>query len=424
LTNFKIADHFEGKPGYGKTVLSTRIISDIRRCIGRDEPTDKGAIAFFYFNAQHYDSTLNESALRAIATQLLHDNKDDTDFIDLAVLLMDDMGSGQSTATEREIQSIIRIFLGRLGASFLIFDALDECRDWEELLEILDNVTRGSKCSVVCLGRPHLCVVKSVGSNTSQFRLETEENLGDMKRYLEPKIQALYKRGKFPDSLTVTETVEKIVSRADSMFLWVVLMIGYLSSPLLTPNNRLQAINDIHILEGLDAMYKQILEDLKRRLPKSLWSITKRMFQWLVVAQTPWKLETLYTALAVQIDRAITSDDYISDFQECLLETCGSFVEVYSDGTLRFIHLSVQEFLVDPNPELHNPELSRTFHIQKELAHCSIATLCLSYIIYNIPHKPIAAAAEKAEATDLKATYPLLSYATSGGLLTHAKAYH
>ncbi|PMD49683.1 uncharacterized protein K444DRAFT_281375 [Hyaloscypha bicolor E] len=276
-----------GKPGYGKTVLSTRIISDIRRCIGRDEPTDKGAIAFFYFNAQHHDSTSNESALRAIATQLLHDNKDDTDFIDLAVLLMDDMGSGQSTATEREIQSIIRIFLGRLGASFLIFDALDGCRDWEELLETLDNVTRGSKCSVVCLGRPHLCVVKSVGSNTSQFRLETEENLGDMKRYLEPKIQALYKRGKFPDSLTVTETVEKIVSRADSMFLWVVLMIGYLSSPLLTPNNRLQAINDIHILEGLDAMYKQILEDLKRRLPKSLWSITKRMFQWLVVAQTP-----------------------------------------------------------------------------------------------------------------------------------------
>ncbi|KAH8682821.1 hypothetical protein BGZ60DRAFT_205875 [Tricladium varicosporioides] len=401
-----------GKPGYGKTVLSTRMISDIRRHIGKDEPASKGVIAYFYFNAQHDDSTSSISALRAIATQLLHDNKDDTDFIDLAALFMKDTGSGQSTATEKEIQSIIRIFLARLGPSFFIFDGLDECKDWEELLETLQDVTQGSNCGVVCLGRPHLSVATIVGSNVSQIRLEAEENLSDMKRYLEPKIQSLCKRGKLPDSLTVEEMVEKIASRADSMFLWVVLMISYLSSPLLTPNNRLQAINNIHVLEGLDAMFKQILEDLKRRLPKSEWSKIKRMFQWLVVAQAPWKLEMLHTALAVQTNRPITSDDYISDFRESLLETCGSFVEVHSDGTLWFIHLSVQEFLADPSPEFHNSEFSQTFHVQKEIAHCSMATLCVSYIVYNIPHKPIAATGKKVEATDLQQTYPLLSYVT------------
>lgn len=327
--------------------------------------------------------------------------------------MMEDLGSGQSKATEREVQSIIRVFLGRLGGSFLIFDALDECEDWEEFLQALEYITTGSDCSIICLARPHLSIATTVGSKISQVRLETHANLGDMKLYLEPKIQGLRRHGKLPSSLTVTEMVDAIASRADSMFLWVVLMIGYLSSPLLTPNDRLEAINNIRLLEGLDAIFKQILEDLQRRLPKSEWSKIKRMFQWLVVAQKPWNIEMLRTALAVQSDRAITADDYISEFEESLVHTCGSFIEVYPDGTVRFIHLSVQEFLADPSPEYHESELSRSFHVQKELAHCSMSTLCLQYIIYNIPHKPVGDLAQRsAGASELTATYPLLPYAT------------
>jgi len=327
--------------------------------------------------------------------------------------MMEDMGSGQSTATEREVQSIIQVFLGRLGVTFFIFDGLDECKDWEELVGALEDLTQESDCSVVCTGRPHLSVASMVGANTSQIHLETRGNLADIKLYLEPKIHTLRKRGKLPNSLTVAEVVDTIANRADSMFLWVVLMISYLSSPLLTPNNRLQAINNIHVLEGLDAMFMQILEDLQRRLPKSEWSKIKRVFQWLVVAQTPWTIKMLHTALAVQNTRPITPDDYISDFHEALMQTVGSFVEIYSDGTVRFIHLSVQEFLADPSPEFQSSELSRSFHVQKEHAHCSMATLCLSYMIYNIPHKPITATAQQGtRAADLSKQYPLLAYAT------------
>ena len=379
----------------------------------QNERTDETAIAFFYFNAQHTDSTSSGGALRAILAQLLQDNKDNADFIDLATLLMEDTGSGHNTATKREIQSVIQVFLARLGVSFLMFDALDECEDWEELLETLEDVTQGSNCSVVCTGRPHLSVASMVGDNTSQIHLEARGNLADMKLYLEPKIHILRKRRKLPDSLTVTEIVDKIANRANSMFLWVVLMISYLSSPLLTPNDRLQAINNISLLEGLDSMFSSILEDLNRRLHKSEWSKIKNMFQWLVVAQTPWTLPMLHTALAVQDTRPITSDDYISDFSESLIQTCGSFVEIYSDGTVRFIHFSVQEFLANPNPEFQNSELSRSFHVQKELAHCSMATLCLSYMIYNIPHKPITVTGQQGtEAGDLSQKYPLLSYST------------
>ena len=154
-------------------------------------------------------------------------------------------------------------------------------------------------------------------------------------------------------------------------------------------------------------MFKQILEDLKRRLPKSEWSKIQRMFQWLVVAQTPWSLDNLHTALAVQSNRAITADDYTPDFQESLLQTCGSFIEVYADGTVRFIHLSVQEFLANSGTEFQDSELSRSFHVIKELAHSSMATLCLSYIIHNVPHSPAGS-----EAASLHTKFPLLLYAT------------
>lgn len=221
-------------------MLSTCIITDLRKTIAHHERTlgcVKGEVAFFHFNAQHPNSTSTGAAFRAILAQLLQSNKEDIAFIDLATLLLEDMGSGQASATDQEIQSIIQVYLGRLGTSFLVFDALDECTDWEDFIETLDRITQYSECRIVILGRPHLSIATVTGAHPFQIYLETQQNLEDMKRYLEPKVEVLYRRGKLPKTLTASDIVNKIANRADSMFLWVVLMIGYLSSPLLTPNH-------------------------------------------------------------------------------------------------------------------------------------------------------------------------------------------
>lgn len=362
---------------------------------------------------QHSHLTSSASALRSVLTQILHAHKEDPNFLDLAAIIMDDVGSGQTIASEKEVQSILRIFLGRLGQSYLIFDALDECLNWEEFLESLEEITRGIGCKVVILCRPHLRFTQVTRGNPCQIALEAEGNLADMKRYLEPNIQRLWDRGKISKTLSVAEVSSKIADRANSMFLWAVLMAGYLASPLLTPNDRLEAINNMKMLEGLDAMFKKVLEDLQHRIPRKEWSKILKMFQWLIVAQRPWSVEMLRTALAVQSNRKTTADDYIADFEESLLQTCGSFVEISQDGKIGFIHLSVKEFLTIFSPECHNSEVARSFHVQKEVADCSMATLCLSYITYNVPHGPMSGCESKpADWTALESEYALLHYAT------------
>lgn len=352
------------------------------------------------------------SALRSVLTQILHANKDDLDFLDLAAIIMDDIGSGQAVASEKEVQSILRIFLGQLDQSYLLFDALDECLNWEEFLESLEEITRGIRCKVIILCRPHLRFAHVLGGTPCQIALEAEGNLADMKRYLEPNIQRLWERGKISNSLSVTVISSRIAHRADSMFLWAVLMAGYLASPLLTPNDRLEAINNMKMLEGLDAIFKKVLEDLQLRIPKKEWSKILKMFEWLIVAQQPWTVEMLRTALAVQRNRKTTVDDYIADFEESLLQTCGSFVEIRQDGTIGFVHLSVQEFLTISSSH-SNSDCASSFHVQKEVAHCSMATLCLSYLTYNVPHGPMSGCESKpAEGKVLDSQYPLLRYAT------------
>jgi len=343
---------------------------------------------------------------------MLHTNKDNPIFLDLAAIIMDDIGCGQTAASEKEVKSILRVFLGHVGQSYLLFDALDECTSWEEFLESLEDITRGIRCKIIILCRPHLRLANIIGGNPTQIALEAEGNLEDMKRYLEPNIQRLWDRGKISKSLSVAAISSKIAHRANSMFLWAVLMAGYLASPLLTPNDRLEAINNLKMLEGLDAIFTKVLEDLQLRIPKREWSKILKMFQWLIVAQRPWSVEMLRTALAVQRNRKTTSDDFIADFEESLLQTCGSFVEIRQDRTVGFIHLSVQEFLTISGYS-SSPDGASSFHVQREVADCSMATVCLSYLTYNIPHGPLSGSENiAADRRVLDTEYPLLSYAT------------
>jgi hypothetical protein len=158
---------------------------------------------------QHGHLNSSASALRSVLTQMLHTNKDDPRFLDLAAIIMDDTGSGQTAASEKEVQSILRIFLGHVGQSYLLFDALDECINWEEFLESLEDTTRGIRCKIIVFCRPHLRFANIIGGNPSQIALETEGNLADMQRYLEPNIQRLWDRGKISKTLSVAEIPQK-----------------------------------------------------------------------------------------------------------------------------------------------------------------------------------------------------------------------
>ena len=92
---------------------------------------------------------------------------------------------------------------------------------------------------------------------------------------------------------------------------------------------------------------------------------------------------------------------------------CGSLVEILSDNTVSFIHLSVNEFLTQDYGELTQSFADSGFYFRNEQAHHCLATVTLSYLTHDVPAQPLGGRSDTtADADFVKSKFSLLSYAT------------
>ena len=312
------------------------------------EDKRRGLVAYFYFTNLQIEYRAGEAAWRAILTQILQSCQSDPNLIDIAPALHDN-GHGQIWASEEEVSAIL-LLLEHLGPSYLVFDGLDECSDPGESLDSTAKITgASSQCQVILLTQPNVHVSSIIGyTDVCQISLEPGDNYRDIEAYLRLRISKLMQQSAFAGPIDLDDIVGRLSQRSNSMFLWTVLMCSYLSSPYLTPRERLNAINELNRFEGLDVMYTRILEELAKRAPKEHRHKTQNIFNWLSVTRERLTTKALRNALAVQKSRQATEHDYIRDFEAILPQMCGSLVEIRCDQTVDFIHLSVLEFLRQP----------------------------------------------------------------------------
>jgi hypothetical protein len=413
---FLVLTPLTAKPGYGKTILSTRIIEELQRCL-RDKSLgatpEASSLAYFYFDQQQADRYSRVTALQAVAAQLLFAQRNNHNFIDITSLKMLSDGEGEICASEQALESLIRIFINQLDESYLVFDGLDECAEWEDFLISLRKCVEHSTCKVVLLARPHLSIASIIGQKPFQMELAQDANLGEITAIIKPGITSLIAKGKLgphfsPDG--ADSLITRLARRADSIVLWASLMIQYLQSRTLTPIERAEVINEDVPFKGLENLYSKILEDLARRVPETQHRKIHKVFEWLVAAQQSWTPNMLELALAVKTDRPSCRGDFIENFEETLLQLCGPLVEIRQDRIVRFIHLSVAEYLTSA-AEL-TPK--RAFSVGLSAAHCSTANLCLAYLKYEIPHHPLGGTASSTpHPPSVVSRYGLLPYAVS-----------
>lgn len=84
---------------------------------------------------------------------------------------------GQTCASEQSLESLIRIYLEQLDESFLLFDALDECIEWDEFLITLRKCAEGTRCKIVLITRPHLSILSIIGKKPDRMELEQHANM-------------------------------------------------------------------------------------------------------------------------------------------------------------------------------------------------------------------------------------------------------
>ncbi|KAL4941118.1 hypothetical protein BDV06DRAFT_223412 [Aspergillus oleicola] len=399
------------KPGYGKTVLCTTILDDL--ISSQANTPQKRNVCFYFFSGQRPDSDRAADAFRAIVTQFIHANRHDHDFLDLALVLMTSTGSGQLKASNDEILHLLAMYL-QLAPITLLLDGIDECCEPDILLQILSSTFYHANCRTILSSRPTIKLNWFVA--VSVVELSERMNFGDIKAFLEPKLEHMMAQGLLEGTEPSADLANKIAGRSDSMFLWASLMISYLKSEALSPEDRHEAIDNLNLLEGLDGMYSTIITTLRRRFPsKAEWDRVEKLFRWIRTAARPLHHKELRYALGIRsskknMRKAVSARQLIPHFEKVLGIMSGALMEISAGFTVSFIHLSVIEFLeqTDGYGSEAMPFLRQ--HISE--AHCQSATDCLLYILHTVKLEPLSGSSRAStNASQVRQRYPFLLYA-------------
>lgn len=411
----------QAKPGYGKTILCATILEDISFCLLPESASTKTelspsprdhSVGFYFFDKQRIDTSYPGSAFRAIVAQLIHAHQLDHKVIDLALLLMERKGSGQLAASDDEVQCLLAIYLQKIPNITLVFDGVDECSDSDTFLQTVGEIAAKSACKMLLSSRPTITTDSYKSIKVSTILLEELANYQDIEKYLRPEIQQLYDNEKLIEDEPVHVTVTQIAQRSRSMFLWANLLIKYLKSDMMTPEDRHEAITELNLLEELDTLYAKIIQQLRKQSPgKRGWTNVQRLFQWVTVSARPLHVEELRVALAIQAGESTTKRRYITKFEETVIKMSGALIEIAEDRTFRFIHLSVVEFLTQTKSDTGSNEYTDGLRIDLEEVNCLVAMDCISYLLCDTLKEPLSGSSRnKPNSRQVMKTFPLLLY--------------
>jgi hypothetical protein len=388
-----------GKPGYGKTVLSSLLIEDLE-----DSSPSDGGVLFYHFAVERRDYCSPYYALRAVLVQLLHKFRWHKEVIDRISVLMESDSSGQVTASDQDIYAALSLVLEGFQNIILVLDGLDECEDPTAFLQLIKELCASTPTKALILGRPN--VELPMRFQHLLIYLPETSNMEDIKAYLEPQILLLKDRRLIPEEVALAKVVNALTTRAEGIFLWAWLMIQYLSCRVLSPKERVAAIFESIPIEGLDNMYEKILRVLDRGYANEKASV-RRIFEFIAICFRPVLATELQVALAITPGKVTESTSFIVEFEESVPIICGAVVEIQRDGSVRFIHSSFRDFLISSSDSTYR----RSFTVDERAAHIRCATTCLSYLIYDLPSSPLSATPSMSSAKDLKVAFPFIEYA-------------
>ncbi|KAK1768102.1 hypothetical protein QBC33DRAFT_585007 [Phialemonium atrogriseum] len=405
------------KPGYGKTILCSTIIQDLGSfAIDADcKATHRGhSVVFYFFDKRRRDANMPAHAIRAMLAQLLHLHREDEQAIDVVSFLFTRHATGEFIATNNEVFAVLEMLLDHLKFTYLVFDGLDECSDPQGLFKQLEEVASRSKTSaVLLLGRPSVQIPSRLSKDCFRLDLESEQpqHGADMRRFLKPQLEDLQDEDLFPEELNVDDAIREITGKANGMFLWVRLLVEYLRLPSLTTHDRVDAIRNLTRLQGLDSLYKAILDGLAFQFPGKALRNVCRLFQLVAYSRRALDLTELQHAISMPFDRRQTRRDLIPNFARSLGSLSGSLIELSSDGRTQFIHLSAQEYFTGASAEEGQAAATCKLLTSRSLAHRNIAASCLSYIIHTVPADPLGGSTQVVpNAAFVQLKYPLLKY--------------
>ena len=352
-------------PGGGKSVLMATVIKRLQAA--RDTDPKRPVFYFFFDN-----SDTNKNCAIAAAKSLLHQafmygRADIGDrFHNTEAKL--DTAAVENSKKFSTMWELLVDYLTLVPGAILALDALDECNDFEPLLNKLLQSELRRSLSILLSGRQNVALeCKDRTWNLCCLDIGVIEASPDIRAYLGSK-----RKGAFRPQLR-EETINAIVKKSDGMFLWANLVSQNLES--VSQTDRIQAA--LHALpQDLNSAYDitltRLLKDLRNR--PELLTLAREALQWVVCSIRPLRPEELLAALQRNhmLDRSWLDLEHIE-------LACGPLINNKMWG-IQLLHFSTREYLT--GPYLVDPARSeaRQFHVDLREANARLSTACVEYI--------------------------------------------
>ena len=369
-----------GKPGSGKTILSSTAIYSLFEL-----RANSFIVLYFYFDFQNREKQLLQGFLRSVIVQLLNQVDSTTGIVES---LYNANSHGSTVPTTGELIQIIQRMLEVSPPVYLCIDALDECQEWESLLDFLVDL-RGWKqdhLHIFATSRMEPDIedtLRPVATHT--VSLEESVVHDDILSYVEHRLQTDRKLSKWPDK-TKDEIKASILDGANGMFRWVECQLDAIRG-CLKPDQLQRKLTSLP--KTLDETYARILNNVDEEFVEDV----RRVLCCLIYSYYPVAVEELAEIVAVDAE----GEDYYDD-RNCLneprdiLTVCSGLVTtarsrritLMGDAQIpieevRLAHYSVKEYLVS---DRSNSQRSAEFRIEERLAHETLANLALRYLIH------------------------------------------
>ncbi|KAJ7033224.1 ankyrin repeat-containing domain protein [Mycena alexandri] len=338
-----------GKPGVGKSMLSSIILRDLSQ---RAKASD--VIYYFCDFAGGKQQTVT-TILQTLIQQMLMD----VDNAQISVLKRCRERFNTPPTLKEITHALIELCKLRDTAPYIVIDALDELEDRKLSLPLLGEfVTIG--CRIFATSRP----LPDIANAFSAFKqVELVANHGDLKLFVDSELQGSDLCNMDSDS----DIVDKIVEQADGIFLLAQLLMSH----VLGLTTLKQIRQSLAVLpSNLHSAYQSSLERIVGQTT-SRRMLALRAIAWIIHAEQRLTTAELLHAFAVEEGEDEIDEENVTTLR-MLLQVCVGLVIVSDDTTITLVHGTAHAFFKSMDTQFANTQLD-------------MARTCLRYLCMSTP---------------------------------------
>lgn len=370
--------------GFGKTVLASAVIDDLSATSDDPERSESPvSTAHCFINANISYSVHPDDVFRELATQLLQMHRLNHATLDAACLLLRKT-SFQDTATTNDVLDTLALLL-RQHPTYIVIDGLDESSDCNAFLSSLAELCRTTDTRAIIFSRPAITIPLEYQKWASDaphiMSLDAQHNNNAIEHFVSQTLHQMADQGYFGISMD-RALISDVAHRSKGIFLWARLLLGYMQSPSLSPDERKAALQDVRSLNGLGPLYKTIFSVLTRQ-PTHEKRVVADVFRWLAFPVHRLCTSALRTALTSTVEMASNEEVFPADILQALPQLSCGLIDISGDK-VSFIHSSVREFLQSPASRGSEFSLS-----DESSVHAHLATRCINYLAHDVPKRPL-----------------------------------